>query len=71
MTTIKTFIKQHPVLAFYVVVFVISWGGFLMVIGPRGLAVVEIPFSSTCSQGSWWPLGCSWCGSTTVPEVCC
>lgn len=43
MTTIKTFIKQHPVLTFYVVVFVISWGGFLMVIGPRGLAVVEIP----------------------------
>ena len=34
MSTIKTFIKRHPVLTFYAVVFAISWGGFLMVVGP-------------------------------------
>jgi membrane protease YdiL (CAAX protease family) len=44
MTTIKTFVKQHPVLTFYVVVFVISWGGFLIAVGPTtSMAVVEIP----------------------------
>jgi membrane protease YdiL (CAAX protease family) len=43
MTTIKAFIKRHPVLTFYALVFAISWGGFLIVVGPSGLAVVEIP----------------------------
>lgn len=43
MTTIKTFIKSHPGLTFYAVVFVISWGGFLLVVGPGGMSVVEIP----------------------------
>jgi len=33
MTTIKTFIKPHPVLTFYAVVFAISWGGVFMVVG--------------------------------------
>jgi membrane protease YdiL (CAAX protease family) len=32
----KTFIQRHPVLAFYIVVFVISWGGILMSIGGLG-----------------------------------
>jgi membrane protease YdiL (CAAX protease family) len=44
VTTIKAFIKGHPVLTFYAVVFLISWGGFLIVVGPTtGLDVVEIP----------------------------
>jgi len=44
MTTIKTFIKQHAVLTFYTVVFIISWGGFLLAVGPTtNMAVVEIP----------------------------
>jgi membrane protease YdiL (CAAX protease family) len=43
MTTIKAFIKSHPVLTYYAVVFVISWGGFLMVVGPSGMSVAEIP----------------------------
>jgi hypothetical protein len=29
MTTIKAFIKSHPVLSYYVLVFAISWGGIL------------------------------------------
>ncbi len=44
MTTIKAFIKGHPVLTFYAVVFLISWGGFLIAVGPTtGLDVVDIP----------------------------
>lgn len=44
MTTIKAFIKRHPVLTFYAVVFLISWGGLLIAVGPTtGLEVVEIP----------------------------
>jgi len=30
------FIKKHPVLAFYLVTFAISWGGILIVVGPGG-----------------------------------
>lgn len=42
--TIHAFIKRHPVLTFYGVVFIISWGGFLIAIGPMlGMPVVEIP----------------------------
>jgi hypothetical protein len=37
MTTIKTFIKRHPVLIFYALVFVISWGGILILAGPGGI----------------------------------
>src|SRR5437763_5521290 len=36
MTTIKSFIKLHPVLTYYVLTFAISWGGMLLV-GGRGL----------------------------------
>jgi len=34
MATIKTFIKRHAVLTYYVLVFTISWGGILLVVGP-------------------------------------
>jgi len=36
MTTIKTFIKRHPVLTYYALTFAISWGGVLLVIGGPG-----------------------------------
>jgi len=36
MTTIKAFIKRHPVLTYFVVTLVISWGGFVLVVGPGG-----------------------------------
>lgn len=32
-----TFITRHPVLAFYVLVFAISWGGMLLLVGPGGI----------------------------------
>jgi len=37
MTTIKTFIKRHPVLTYFAVAFGISWGGMLIVVGPGGI----------------------------------
>jgi membrane protease YdiL (CAAX protease family) len=44
MTTIKAFVKNHPLLTFYAVVFLISWGGFLIAVGPTTqLEVVDIP----------------------------
>jgi hypothetical protein len=36
MTTIKALIKRHPVLTYYILVFAISWGGILIVVGPGG-----------------------------------
>lgn len=37
MTAIRTFIKQHAALIYYALVFAISWGGVLIVVGPAGL----------------------------------
>ena len=36
MRTITAFIKRHAVLTYYVLVFAISWGGALVVVGPTG-----------------------------------
>jgi uncharacterized protein len=36
MAILKAFIKRYPVLIFYTLVFVISWGGILLVIGGPG-----------------------------------
>jgi membrane protease YdiL (CAAX protease family) len=34
--TMIAFVKQHPVLAYYVLAFAISWGAILLVVGPGG-----------------------------------
>jgi membrane protease YdiL (CAAX protease family) len=36
MAGLASFAKRHPVLAYYVLVFVISWGGILIALGPGG-----------------------------------
>ena len=36
VTTIKAFIKRHPVLTYYALVFAISWGGILLIVGGPG-----------------------------------
>ena len=36
MTSIKAFIKRHPVPTYFALTFVISWGGVLLVVGPGG-----------------------------------
>jgi hypothetical protein len=37
MTTIKAFIKRHPVPTYFALAFAISWGGMLIVVGPGGI----------------------------------
>jgi hypothetical protein len=37
MTTLKTFIGRHLVLTYFVLTFIISWSGVLMIIGPGGI----------------------------------
>jgi CAAX protease family protein len=39
MLTIKTFVKQHPMLAYYAITFTISWGWILAVAAPGGFPV--------------------------------
>jgi membrane protease YdiL (CAAX protease family) len=36
MTTVKMLVRTHPVAAYVVLAFGISWGGFVLVVGPRG-----------------------------------
>ena len=38
MSTVKAFIKRHPVPIYYALTFALSWGGFLLVGGPGLLA---------------------------------
>jgi membrane protease YdiL (CAAX protease family) len=37
MKDIKTFVEGHPVLSYFALVFAISWGGVLLVVGPWGI----------------------------------
>ena len=37
MRPTKAFIERHPVPAYYALVFAISWGGMLMLVGPGGI----------------------------------
>ena len=38
MRTIPAFIKKHPVLTYYALVFAMSWGGILLIVGgPAGI----------------------------------
>lgn len=37
MSLIKTFIRGHPVVVFYILVFTISWGGILIIVPPFGI----------------------------------
>ena len=43
MKTIRAFLKSHPVLSYYAMVFVISWGGILLVVGlgPGGIPATK------------------------------
>ncbi len=49
-STIEAFIQKHPVLSFYSVVFLISWGGFFLAVGPTtSMEVVNIPLIAVVS----------------------
>jgi uncharacterized protein len=44
MKTIKALIKSHPMLSYFALVFTLSWGAVLIVVGPSGfLGTKEIP----------------------------
>lgn len=51
MTTIKTLIKSHAVLSYYVLVFLITWGGTLIVsgldgfVGSKPISAAQLPFA--------------------------
>ena len=50
MTTIKTFIKEHPVLTYYILTFVISWGGVYILGAPYGMPTTSEQFTKV------WPI---------------
>lgn len=41
MTAIRSFIQRHAVLTYYALVFTISWGGILVVVGPGGFPATK------------------------------
>lgn len=41
MTTVQAFIERHPVLTYFALTFVISWGGILLVVGPGGFPATQ------------------------------
>ena len=45
----QAFIKKHSVLTYYVLTFVISWGGVLILLGPRGFLGTSATTSATTS----------------------
>ena len=46
MSTIKTFIKRHPVLTYFALVFAISWGGVLILGAPYGMPATSEQFEN-------------------------
>ena len=46
MTTIQAFIKRRPVLSYFALVFAISGGGVLIILGPGGLPITAETFES-------------------------
>ncbi|MCC6457402.1 MAG: CPBP family intramembrane metalloprotease [Caldilineaceae bacterium] len=46
MAAIRSFIKRHPLLTYFALVFAISWGGFIIVIGPGNLPMTTMQFET-------------------------
>jgi membrane protease YdiL (CAAX protease family) len=46
MTTLKDFIKRHPLLTYYALTFAISWSGVVLVLGPGGLPMTAEEFDT-------------------------
>lgn len=46
---VESFIKKHPVLTYYVLVFAISWGAILILLGPRGFLGTSATTPATSS----------------------
>lgn len=50
MTNIKTYIKIHPVLSYFILTYVISWGGVLILGAPHGMPTTKEQFEKL------WPI---------------
>ena len=46
MTTIRTFVKRHPLLSYFVLTFTITWGGFVLAVGPGGIPATKEQFTT-------------------------
>src|SRR5215218_8334821 len=46
MTTIRAFIKSHPLLSYFTLAFAISWGGFVLAVGPGGIPATKEQFTT-------------------------
>lgn len=44
--SISVFTKRHPVLIYFIITFAISWGGFLLVMGPGGFPCAKEQFET-------------------------
>jgi len=60
--TVKAFAGRHPVVAFYALVFAISWGGILLVVGPGGFLATTATSASFALVGFVSILGPSLAG---------
>ena len=46
MKTIKAFIKSHPLLSYFALVFAITWGGFVLAVGPGRIPATKEEFTT-------------------------
>ena len=46
MATIKAFINRHPLLGYFVLTFTITWGGFVLAVGPGGIPATKEEFTT-------------------------
>jgi uncharacterized protein len=46
LKTIKAFIKSHPLLSYFALVFAITWGGFVLAVGPGRIPATKEEFAT-------------------------
>jgi hypothetical protein len=44
--TIKALIKRHPLLSYFALTFAITWGGFVLAVGPGGIPATKEQFTT-------------------------
>jgi hypothetical protein len=54
MKTIKAFIKSHPLLSYFALVFAITWGGFVLAVGPGAMSVAYLLATVLASAAATW-----------------
>ncbi|HSK82607.1 MAG TPA: hypothetical protein VK902_04280, partial [Rubrobacter sp.] len=46
MKTIKALIKRHPLLSYFALTFAITWGLFVLAVGPGGIPATKEEFTT-------------------------